>query len=127
MPNQKHIKNLILDEYSKISYASHAAYQKMIFALWKEFLWHGMKKEVEEYLARYLECQQVKAKHQHLVGLLHPFPIPKWKCGLIRIIVMYGKKVHEYVDRGRWGSTMNRCEGASDQLVTCGSSVATFR
>jgi hypothetical protein len=37
------------------------------------------------------------------------------------------KKVHEYVDRGGWGSTMNRCGGAPDQLITWGSPVATFR
>jgi hypothetical protein len=37
------------------------------------------------------------------------------------------KKVHEYTDRGRWGSTMNRCGGAPDQLITWGSPVATFR
>ena len=37
------------------------------------------------------------------------------------------KKVHEYVDRGDWGSTMNRCGGEPDQLITWGSPVATFR
>lgn len=37
------------------------------------------------------------------------------------------KKVHEYVDRGGWGSTMDRCGGVSDQLITWGSPVATFR
>jgi hypothetical protein len=37
------------------------------------------------------------------------------------------EKVHEYVDRGGWGSTMDRCGGKPDQLVTWGSPVATFR
>jgi hypothetical protein len=37
------------------------------------------------------------------------------------------KKVHEYTDSGNWGSTMNRCGGAPDQLITWGSPVATFR
>ena len=37
------------------------------------------------------------------------------------------KKVHEYMDTGGWGSTMNRCGGAPDQLITWGSPVATFR
>jgi hypothetical protein len=37
------------------------------------------------------------------------------------------KKVHEYTDRGNWGSTMNRCGGVPDQLITWGSPVATFR
>ena len=38
-----------------------------------------MKKEVVEYLARCLECQQVKAEHQHPTGLLQSLPIPQWK------------------------------------------------
>jgi hypothetical protein len=37
------------------------------------------------------------------------------------------KKIHEYVDKGGWGSTMNRCGGAADQLITWGSPVVTFR
>jgi hypothetical protein len=37
------------------------------------------------------------------------------------------KKVHEYMDTGGWGSTMNRCGGAPDQLITWASPVATFR
>eukprot|EP00253_Pinus_taeda_P024097 PITA_24097 len=38
-----------------------------------------MKKNVAEYLARCLECQQIKTKHQHPAGLLQPLPIPEWK------------------------------------------------
>lgn len=36
-------------------------------------------------------------------------------------------KVHEYVDRGGWGSTMGRCGGQPDQAITWASPVATFR
>ena len=44
-----------------------------------------MKKEVVEYLARCLECQQLNAEHQHPIGLLHSLPIPKWKWETISI------------------------------------------
>jgi hypothetical protein len=37
------------------------------------------------------------------------------------------KKIHEYMDKGGWGSTMSRCGGAPDQLITWGSPVVTFR
>lgn len=37
------------------------------------------------------------------------------------------KKIHEYADKGGWGSSMNRCGGAPDQLITWGSPVVTFR
>ena len=38
-----------------------------------------MKKEVAEYLTRCLECQQIKAEHQHPAALLQPLPVPEWK------------------------------------------------
>eukprot|EP00253_Pinus_taeda_P007180 PITA_07180 len=78
VPNQN-IKNLILDEFHKSHYAGHPGYQKMITALQKEYYWLGMKKDVVNYLARCLECQQIKVEHQHPVGLLQPLPIPEWK------------------------------------------------
>ena len=38
-----------------------------------------MKREVAEFVARCLICQQVKAEHQRPAGLLQPLPIPEWK------------------------------------------------
>eukprot|EP00253_Pinus_taeda_P031931 PITA_31931 len=51
----------------------------MVTALRKDYSWRRMKKKVIEYLARCLECQQIKAEHQHPAGLLQPLPIPEWK------------------------------------------------
>eukprot|EP00253_Pinus_taeda_P008909 PITA_08909 len=51
----------------------------MITALQKEYYWLDLKKEVEGYLARCLECQQIKAEHQHPAGLFQPLPIPECK------------------------------------------------
>eukprot|EP00253_Pinus_taeda_P009514 PITA_09514 len=62
----------------------------MIVALRKEYYWPGMKKNVAEYLARCLECQQIKAEHQHLGGLLQPFPIPEWKWETISMDFITG-------------------------------------
>ena len=42
-----------------------------------------MKKDVAEYLAHCIECQQVKAEHQHSSRLLQPLPIPEWKWEII--------------------------------------------
>ena len=38
-----------------------------------------MKKDIVEYVSKCLTCQQVKAKHQVLFGLLNLIPIPQWK------------------------------------------------
>jgi len=52
-------------------------------------IWNGMKKDVVDYVARFLECQQVNAKHQHPLGLLQPHTTPKfkWKVILMDFIV----------------------------------------
>jgi hypothetical protein len=35
----------------------------MITATRKQFYWPGLKKDIVDYLAKCLECQQVKAEH----------------------------------------------------------------
>jgi hypothetical protein len=45
-----------------------------------------MKKEVVDFIARFLEYQKVKVEHKHPTSLLQPFPIPKWKW---EVITMY--------------------------------------
>ena len=56
----------------------------------KEYFWPNMKTEVAEYIARCLECQQVKTEHQHLAGLLQPLPIPSWKWEVISLDFITG-------------------------------------
>ena len=62
----------------------------MITMIRKDLFWPNMKKEVAEYLARYIECQQVKAEHQHLAGLLQPLLIPEWKWEIISMDFITG-------------------------------------
>ena len=45
----------------------------------KNFWWEGMKREIATYVSQCLTCQQVKAEHQKLLGLLQPLPVPQWK------------------------------------------------
>eukprot|EP00253_Pinus_taeda_P013679 PITA_13679 len=49
-----------------------------------------MKRNVAEYLARCLECQQIKAEHQHPAGLLQPLSIPEWKWETISMDFITG-------------------------------------
>eukprot|EP00253_Pinus_taeda_P012980 PITA_12980 len=90
IPNQSGIKEKILDENHRSPYAGHPGYQKLITSLRKEYYWPGMKMDVIEYLARCLECQQVKAEHQHPAGLLQPLPIPEWKWETITMDFITG-------------------------------------
>ena len=57
----------------------------MITILRKEYLWPNMKNGVAEYIARCIECQEVKVEHRHPAGLLQPLPIPNWKWEVISL------------------------------------------
>jgi hypothetical protein len=67
----------------KVPYAGHLGYHKNIVSINKQYFWLGMKKEVADFIARYLECQKVKVDHRHPASLLQPFPIPEWKWEVI--------------------------------------------
>jgi hypothetical protein len=79
-----------LDEVHKKLYSGHQGYQKTITTLRKLFYWPSRKGKIAKYLARCQDCQQVKAKHQHLAGLLQPLPIPKWKWETISLEFIIG-------------------------------------
>jgi len=44
-----------------------------------------MKREITQYVAKCLVCQQVKAEHQRPAGLPQPLPIPEWKWDHVTI------------------------------------------
>eukprot|EP00253_Pinus_taeda_P033032 PITA_33032 len=90
VPNDNSLKNLILNEFHTSHYTGHPGYQKMLTALRKEYYSPGTKKHVAEYLARCLECQQIKTEHQHPAGLLQPLPIPEWKWEIISMDFITG-------------------------------------
>jgi hypothetical protein len=90
IPDVEELKRLILDEMHKKPYSGHPGYQKMISAVRKQYFWPGMKNEIVDYIARCLECQQVKAEHKHSTGLLQPLPIPEWKWEVISMDFIIG-------------------------------------
>ena len=50
----------------------------------------GMKAYIVSYVARCLECQQVKVEHRHLTGLLQSHTIPKSKWEVISMDFIVG-------------------------------------
>jgi len=60
-----------------------------------------MKIDIAAYLAKFLEFQEVNEEHQHLAGLLQPFPIPTWKWKVISMDFITGlpknKKQHDSI------------------------------
>ena len=49
-----------------------------------------MKKEIAEFVARCLICQQIKAEHQTPLGKLQSLSIPEWKWEKITIDFVIG-------------------------------------
>ena len=90
VPDVPKVKLLILDEVHKTPYSGHLGYQKTVTMLRKDYFWPNMKSEVAEYIARCLDCQQVKTEHQHPAGLLQPLPIPSWKWEIISLDFITG-------------------------------------
>jgi hypothetical protein len=76
IPNSTELKVTVFDKVHKKLYSGHLGYQKTITTLRKLFYWPNMKGETVEYLARCQDCQQVKAKHQHIASLLQPLLVP---------------------------------------------------
>jgi len=71
------VRQEVLSEAHNSAYSIHPAGSKMYQDLKQRFWWHGMKREIARYVAKCLVCQQVKAKHQRMAGLLQPVLIPE--------------------------------------------------
>ena len=79
VPENEGIKRDILAEAHSTPYSIHPGSTKMYRDLKKHYWWQNMKKNVAEFVAQCLTCQQVKAEHQRPAGLLTPLLVPEWK------------------------------------------------
>ncbi|KAE8667867.1 Detected protein of unknown function [Hibiscus syriacus] len=79
VPDDAELRQTILTEAHSSPYAMHPGGDKMYRNLREMYYWIGMKKDISDFVARCLTCQQVKAEHQHPSGLLQPIKIPEWK------------------------------------------------
>jgi hypothetical protein len=58
--NSREMKNIVLREMHNVSYDGNPRYHKIIAAIRSQYFGPRMKKEVDNYIARCLECQKVK-------------------------------------------------------------------
>ena len=49
-----------------------------------------MRIDIVDFIARCLECQQIKTKHHNLARLLQPLPVPEWKWEVISMDFIIG-------------------------------------
>ena len=90
IPNVPKVKLLILNEIHKSPYSGHPSYQKTITVLRKNYFWLNMKNELEEYIVRCFEFQQVRNEHQHPFDLLQSLQISSWKWEIISVDFITG-------------------------------------
>ena len=104
VPNDEKFKKQILYEAHNTPYAMQPGITKMYRDLKNHFWWPRMKRNVVEYVARCLTCQQVKAEHQRSGGVLQPLEIPEQNGKKLRWISCQGYRSHQKVmiPFGRW-------------------------
>jgi hypothetical protein len=90
IPPNDELRILILSEAHREIYMAHPGVTKMRADLKPLFFWRGMKADIVNYVARWLECQEVKAEHRHPEGLLQPHDIPKSKWEVISMDFIVG-------------------------------------
>jgi hypothetical protein len=65
IPENGDIRSIILKEAHRSLYCAHPGVKRMYADMKKLFFWVGMKCDVVHFIAKFLECQQVKADHHH--------------------------------------------------------------
>ena len=81
VPRLIDLREEILREFHCSRFAVHPGGTKMYYDLCCQYYWSGMKRHIGDFVRRCLTCQQVKADHQSLAGLLQPLEVAesKWK------------------------------------------------
>ena len=79
VPQLIDLREEILREFHYSRFAVHPGGMKMYQDLRHQYYWSGMKRHIGDFVRRCLTCQQVKAEHQKLAGLLQPLEVAEWK------------------------------------------------
>ena len=79
VPNVYGLRDWILEEAHGSLCFIHPGLTKMYHDLREIYWWEGLKRNIEEFVAKCPNCQQVKAEDQKLGGLLQEIQIPTWK------------------------------------------------
>ena len=79
VPEGGGLREQIMIEAHTAHYVMHPGSTKMYRDLKPFYWWPIMKKNVAEFVAKCLTCQQVKAEHQAPAEKLQSLKIPEWK------------------------------------------------
>jgi len=77
VPNNKKIREEILEENHNSVDVGHPGQQRMLELIKRNYWWPGIKEDVKKYVQGCFKCQQNKVQHQKKAGELHPLEIPQ--------------------------------------------------
>ena len=63
VPNIDDLRMAIMEESHCLAYAMHPGSIKMYRTIKENYWWSGMKRDIAEYVSKYLMCQQVKVEY----------------------------------------------------------------
>ena len=72
------LRNRLLEEAQGSSYLIHLVSPNCIMT-WEVYWCIGLKKNIVEFVSKFANCQQVKAEHLKLGGLIQIMDVPTWK------------------------------------------------
>jgi len=75
IPNNKKLKEKILQENYDSVDVGHPGQQRMLELIKQNYWWPGLKEDIKKYVQECFKCQQNKVQHQKKSGELHPLEI----------------------------------------------------
>ena len=102
VPAADELRKEVLEAAHCSRYNIHPGSTKMYHTLRREFWWKGMKKDIAEFVARCLVCQQVKIEHQKPAGLMQRIELPEWKWEHITMDFVVGLPVNQKGNDAIW-------------------------
>jgi hypothetical protein len=77
VPSKSSFKQTLLEEFHSSPVGGHSGIHRTFGRLQENVFWHGMCREVADFVKACLICQQTKPATHSPYGLLHPLPIPE--------------------------------------------------
>ncbi len=107
IPDDAHIKTLIMQELHSVPYSGHPGFNKTCDRANSQFYWFGMHEDIRQFVLSYPVCQIEKGRHQAPAGLLTPLQLleRKWQDISIDFITKLPKSqsrndtIFTFVDR----------------------------
>ena len=90
VPDVDDLRTRVVAEAHVSRYSIHPGSTKMYQDLKQIYLWDGMKNGIAEYVAKCLNCQQVKAEHLNPSDLTLIIYVPNWKWEAINMHFVVG-------------------------------------